>query len=483
MSENHGALILASILALASCSENPATGKQQFTALMPASQEASVGASEHQKAVAQYGVYSDAALQSKLNAIGQKLAKGTERGDVKYTFTLLDSPIINAFALPGGYVYVTRGLMAWANSEAELAGVIAHEIGHVTARHSAARYSQSAVASLGLQILGATVKTPGLNQAAGLGANLYLSQYSQSQEHESDDLGIRYLTRAGYDPMAMADFLEQLNRSAAYESQVKGQAQGQGLNQFFSSHPSTPARVARSRAAAQAATAGGTQERDSWLRSIDGLVWGDSAKDGYVRGSTFVHPQMGFAFDALPGSTLQNGKNAVVGTTPDGVTTIFDMGQKPAGQSLGDYIANWTKGGATGIQATTINGKAAAAGQVPNGNLNGKSVSVHVIAIEGSNGNVYRFQYAVPPSLAANAQLQADIQKSARSFRTPTQAEANMASRRIRVVTASGSDSVQSLGARMNVSAPDNKEALFRALNGMNGGDNVVSGRLYKIVQ
>ncbi|NBO20307.1 MAG: hypothetical protein EBV03_14020, partial [Proteobacteria bacterium] len=285
-------LSVVTLISLEACTENPATGQKQFTGLMPTSQEAAVGASEHEKAIAQYGVYDNPAVQGYVKTIGQRLVPVTERKDVTYTFTVLDSPEINAFALPGGYVYVTRGLMAWANSEAELAAVIGHEIGHVNARHSAARYSTGVAAQVGLSVLSAVTDVPFLNKAAGLGTDLALSQYSQSQEHEADTLGIRYTQKTGYNPIAMSSFLQQLNRETIYEQRFKGQRSSGGLNQFFASHPSTPARVQQS-AQEASAFAGGQLKPDPAPRKT-GHVQTLQTTDG--RGGKGIYAMHDYAY-------------------------------------------------------------------------------------------------------------------------------------------------------------------------------------------
>lgn len=458
--------------ALTSCSENEATGKRQFTALMPASQEASIGAEEHDKAIAQYGVYGDQNVQNYVRNLGQKLAAQSERKDVSYTFTVLDSPVINAFALPGGYVYVTRGLMAWANSEAELAAVMAHEIGHVNARHSAARYSQAALTQLGLQVLSATVSSPGAGEIANLGANLYLAQYSQSQEYESDSLGMRYASRAGYDPRGMAIFLQQLARNDAYEKRG-----GQGLNQFFSSHPSTPARVQRAAGEAGQYQGGGTIGTVEYLRLLNGMTYGDGAGDGYVSGRSFIHPQLGFGFDAPSGFTLQNNKEAVIGQHPDGITMIFDMAKKESGQKIGEYLFNsWSGGHVGALQDTTIGGLPAATAVANQAELNGKAVSLRLVAIQASPTTVYRFQYAIPLDLANNERLQNDILTSARSFHTLSDAEKKTDGQRIAIVAAKSGDTAQSIAGGMDPN-------LFYAINGLDGGAPLQTGTLYKIVK
>ena len=238
-------LMCSAIALLAGCSTNAATGRTQFAGLMSPQQETQVGASEHEKIVKQFGLYKNSKLQSYVTEIGKRVSVNTERADVQYKFFVLDSPIVNAFALPGGYVYISRGLMALSNSEAELAGVLAHEIGHVTARHSAERYSHGVVTSLGAAVIAAAVDSTGVSQALGLGSNLYMSSYSRSQENEADSLGIRYLSKGGYEPKAMSSFLNAMQNQSAVDSKAKGEKSG-GAN-YFSTHPATADRVAKTR--------------------------------------------------------------------------------------------------------------------------------------------------------------------------------------------------------------------------------------------
>ncbi len=479
---------VVSLIALEACSVNPATGEQQFTGLMPASQEASVGATEHEKAIAQYGVYDDARVQNYVKSVGDRLVPVTERKDVgTYTFTVLDSPEINAFALPGGYVYVTRGLMAWANSEAELAAVMGHEIGHVNARHSAARYSQGVAAQLGLSVLSAVTNAPLLNQAAGLGSDLLLAQYSQGQEYEADTLGIRYTQKIGYDPLAMSRFLQQLNRESAYEQQFKGQRAGGGLNQFFASHPSTPARVQRSAQEGSVFIGASTQYKDdvvAYMTAINGLTYGDNGKEGVIKGTSFVHPTMGFRFDAPSGTTLKNSSEAVIGTRQDGLARIFDMAKKDAATPIDQYLNPvWRKGGATGTQPVQIAGMPAATGQ-SQGTVNGQSMSVRVVAIQASPTEVYRFQYAVPMAAATNMTVQNELQASARSFRLLTPAERTVSGQHVQVVAAAAGDTVDTFAEKMGgLSSLEEAKALFIAINGMDSAQPLQVGKLYKIIR
>ena len=226
------ALLLIPALALPSaCARvvNPATGQTEFTAMSPA-QEQEIGEEQHPQVLMQFGgPYDDAELQSYVSRIGDELAAVSELPELDFTFTVLNSEVINAFALPGGYVYITRGLLALADNEAELAGVMAHEIGHVTARHSAQRYSRGVLAQGGLAIgtvlagvLGGGAAADLVQQAGGLGAQAYLAGYSRDQEFQADELGVRYMARAGYDPTAMSSFLEKLERNDQLMRRLSG---------------------------------------------------------------------------------------------------------------------------------------------------------------------------------------------------------------------------------------------------------------------
>ena len=208
---------------LAACATAPGTGRTIFTGGLSEEGEADLGRQEHPKVVAQYGgAYNDPELARYVSSVGDFLVKTSERPELDFTFTILDTPIVNAFALPGGYIYVTRGLLSLSNSEAELAGVLGHEIGHVTARHTAERYGQAVaanVAGLGLGVL----LGGGAAQASGALSGLLIRSYSRDQEFESDMLGGRYLARAGYDTAAMAGFLTQLQAHSRLEAQLAGQ--------------------------------------------------------------------------------------------------------------------------------------------------------------------------------------------------------------------------------------------------------------------
>ncbi|MBX9634943.1 MAG: M48 family metalloprotease, partial [Magnetospirillum sp.] len=213
---------LIAVLFLAACQMVPATGREGFN-IVPPSQEAQMGAEAHPDILKQFGgAYDDPAVQAYVAGIGQRLGRASATPAADFRFTVLDSPVVNAMALPGGYVYVTRGLLVLADNEAELAGVLAHEIGHVTARHSSQRISRAAVGDLLAGAIGAVVGVPGLGEVAQLGAGAYLQSYSRDQEAEADQLGIATMAPAGYDPHAMASFLDKLDQQSQLEAVLAG---------------------------------------------------------------------------------------------------------------------------------------------------------------------------------------------------------------------------------------------------------------------
>lgn len=477
-------IIFTPLVAVAACSTNQATGRNQFTGLMPASQEAAIGAQEHQKVLAEFGgEMKNSQIQSYVRQVGQKIVPFTERQDVNYTFTVLDTPVINAFALPGGYVYVTRGILALANSESELAGVIGHEIGHVTARHSAERYSTSVVTGLGASILAAAVNVNGASEVLGVGANLYLSSYSRSQEHEADNLGVRYLSRAGYDTMGMANFLSSLEASAALESKERGEPETTGANSYFSTHPVTAQRVAQSTAEAQKyPNTNANQNRIEYLRMINGLEVGDSSEQGFVDNGFFVHPQLGFKFAIPSGYKTTNTPSAFVAQGSNGAL-VFTAGRKQSGQSIADYLRNNVLQGNTSnardFGTNTINGMNTASVE-QTGVVNGRQSNVRFVVFEWDSTTVYQFALAMPTNIS-NAEVQA-MQQAAFSFeRLSNSQKNNYRPKSLTLRVAKAGDTVQSMSADFPYNDNLNAER-FRVFNGMSAGEQVVPQQAYKVI-
>lgn len=302
------ALMVIGIASLSSCTTDYVTGQRTFS-LVSESQEIAMGKEADPQIVAEYGLYDDRELAVMLDNLGQKLSKVSQRPGLSYTFRVLDSPVVNAFALPGGYVYVTRGILAHFNSEDELAGVLGHEIGHVVARHSAEQMSRVQLASLGLGI-GSLVSDEFQKFAnvAEAGMGLLFLKFSRGQESESDMLGVEYSTKLGYDAHKMAGFFETLK-------QMSG-ASGQSLPSFLSTHPDPGGREVNVNNLTdewqqKVAYAPLNKNKYDYLKMIDGIVYGDDPRHGYVENEMFYHPDMTFQFPIPSGWKAVNSSSTV----------------------------------------------------------------------------------------------------------------------------------------------------------------------------
>ena len=474
------AIFLAVIFLAAGCTTNPATGERQLAPLMSAEQEAQAGADAHPKILAAYGgAYSDAKLGSYVASVTARIVKATNRPDGPYRVTVLDSPVVNAFALPGGYVYVTRGLMALVNDEAELAGVIGHEIGHVNARHSAQRQTAAMGTSLLGAVLGAVVGSDAVNQIVGLGGQGLLASYSRDQEYEADMLGVRYLAKAGYDPFAAADFLQSMGAQEALNAQIRNAQYDASRNDWLASHPATPDRVAAARQhASDTGIAQGQlpRNRDAYLSAVDGMLYGDDPEQGIVRDREFIHPKLRFAFDAPQRFTITNSARAVLIEGPDGTVVQFDGAKKAAGVEIGQYLADvWGKGvKLSPVERFKVNGMNAATAAAKVGKYNGR-----LVAIEYAPGEVYRFLAGTLPQTGNT--YAAAIQSLVMSFRKIPAAEAKAVKPlRIDIVTVRAGDTAETLGRRMVFS--DYAADRFRVLNGLGRGEQPARGQRVKLV-
>ncbi len=298
-----------------SCAVNPVTGKKQLM-FMSEDQEIALGIEANPSVIAEFGVYENATLQKFINDKGQDMARISHRSNLKYQFQILDSPVVNAFALPGGYVYFTRGIMAHFNNEAEFAGVLGHEIGHITARHGASQQSKQILVSAGL-MLGMVVSKDFQQYAdiAGAGAQLLFLKFSRDDESQSDKLGVEYSSKIGYDAKEMAGFFNTLDR-------LSGGPEGR-VPSFLSTHPNPADRnvkVAKMATEMQSVNPGKQYNvnRDSYLRMIDGLVYGEDPRQGYVENDNFYHPELKFQFPVPQGWQLANSPQQVQMAPKDG---------------------------------------------------------------------------------------------------------------------------------------------------------------------
>jgi predicted Zn-dependent protease len=471
------ALIAVTAPWLAACETNPATGERMISLMSP-EEEQKIGAAESPKAVQEFGgLYKDPELTRYIDSIGQLLAHTTETPDQKFSFVVIDTDVVNAFALPGGYVHVTRGLLALANNEAEAAGVIAHETGHVVARHAAQRDTQAKLGGIGALVGGLLLGDIGA-QVGQFGAGAYVAKYSREQEFEADSLGVRYLRRAGFDPEAMADFLSSLEANSELESKVAG-AKDPSMD-IMASHPRTPDRV---RAAIKEAGAGAPvkdpiEGRDVYLRKIDGLIYGDSPNNGFVRGNRFAHPVLRFGFEVPQNFKLINQPDQVVAQGPQGAAILFSQAQVNAAPA--DYLRQISVGGAQlgNIQRTTVNGMEAATGAL-SGNTQKGPVELRVLAVRLDANSLYQFISLAPGQAAGQANDA--FQRTVNSFhRLSPQEAASLKPLRIKVVQVQAGDTVQSLAAR--TAFPDYKVERFMVLNGLKQGEALRPGQLIKLV-
>ncbi len=444
--------------------------------------EARIGAEQHEKILAEFGgAYDDPELAAYVDSIGQFLALTSERPNVKFTFTVLNSPIVNAFALPGGYVYVTRGLVALAGDEAELAGVIAHEIGHVAARHGAQRMSNAMLANLGLGLLGVLTDSDQVAGLAQLGALAVVQGYSREQEYEADLLGVRYLSRAGFDPEAMASFLAKLRAHSQLESIIAGNPQSQDQFDILATHPRTAERVRR---AISAAGLRPVREpivgRDIFLRKVDGILYGDDPEQGIVQGPEFIHPAMRFRFEAPPDFQLLNGTTQVIAKGPDGAALIFDLDLRKDVRAPRDYIQQvWAPDAALkGLESIRVNGFDAATATAT-ATVSDQSYDVRLVAIAFNSEIFFRFTFLTPPP--ATSKYREPFQRTTYSFRSISRAEAErVRPRRLAVHQVRSGETATSISNRI----PGEKYPLerFLILNGRYPDDPLRQGEMVKTI-
>lgn len=313
--------LVAFLFLLNTCARNPVTGKKQLV-LMSEAQEIAMGQEADPQIVAQYGLYDDKALQAFITEKGNAMAAISHRPQLKYEFKVVDSDVLNAFAVPGGYVYFTRGIMAHFNNEAEFAGVLGHEIGHITARHTVVQQSKQVFSQLGL-IAGIIIK-PELGQfaeQASQGLGLLFLKFGRDAERESDRLGVEYSSKIKYDATQMAGFFNTLSR----QSEAAGAAE---LPDFLSTHPNPGDRnVTVAKLATEwKKTLNLTNpqiNRDSYLKRIDGLVYGEDPRQGYLENNVFYHPELKFQFNVPQGWKYQNTPQRVQMAPQDGQALMF----------------------------------------------------------------------------------------------------------------------------------------------------------------
>jgi len=468
-------------LALTNCAVNPVSGNPNFVT-MSESQEVSVGRNEDKKVREQYSTYDDAELQRYVSDIGQRLAKSSHRPGLQYQFLVVDSPEINAFALPGGYIYITRGILAYLNSEAELAAVLGHEIGHVTARHSVQQMSAATAANVGASML--QIFVPQMRNSAGdmlintLGGAL-LSGYGREHELEADRLGAEYLSRTGYDPQAMIKVVGVLKNQELFDAEV-AKAEGREPRRYhglFASHPDNDTRLQE--VVREAGKVSGTENRinrEEFLRRMEHMVFGDSPEQGIVRNNTFFHSKLGLTLQFPAGWKVQNGTQNVTSMSPDR-NALVDLRSAGAAQGApSDVLRRLLKlGNGSSVTPITIGGLQAAVTQLP---ISGKPTRVAVVFL-GKSAFAIGLQAS---SDAAFRQYQNVMETSLQSFHAITAQEREQAKPlRIRVINASAGTTFADLAKKSPLGRF--AEGHLRVINGLYPTGEPVTGQALKIVE
>ena len=340
--ENKYSIIIILVLSflLSSCQINPATGEKELS-LISKKEEDDIGKSEHKKIIKQFGIYENRRLQNYINSLGEFLVSTSELSNKTFTFTILDSPIVNAFALPGGYIYLTRGLLALCDNEAQLAGVISHEIGHITARHSARRYTKSVGTNLILNVLGTLTNNQVARNLMGQGAGLFLLSYSRSQEYEADKLALRYMNRAGFEALEMANFLELMENYSKIKSEILKTKNTS--SELLRTHPNSSKRVKEVIAEANNTTQiNPILGRDIYLKKIDGLLFGHKQDEGFFLKNRFVHPKLKITFPLIDDFYFINTPKKILGINNKKSQIIYDIAETN-NIELRKYLVSWSK--------------------------------------------------------------------------------------------------------------------------------------------
>ncbi len=417
------------------------------------------------------------------------MQSGLGNAESDFNVTLLNSSVNNAFAIPGGYVYITRQLVALCNSEAEMAGVLGHEVGHTAARHSKKRQQQSTIANIlgvGGTILGAVLGDSGgllgavgggLKQYSGTLAQVFSLKYSRGQEEQADDLGIRYLSKAGYDPAALSAMLNSL----ALQTSVDARASGMGDNrvpEWASTHPDPAKRVVRALNGAKAYPVSNNRKADTHMAAINGMLYGDDPAQGVVEGQDFLHPDIKMKFTAPTGFGMQNGTDAISINGNSG-KAIFSQANFTGDRSA--YVAAALKSvsgqnqtiPAGEIRQTTVNGIPAFYSSAVVTTQQGQR-EVTVFAYEWGGNVGYHFIAITAPGTDPFAGMYSSMSRL-----TASQAAA-VKPRKLRVVTVGRADSVASLAQRMAYTTLQTER--FLALNGLSANAAVTTGQKVKIV-
>jgi len=471
--------VVVAVVLVAGCSAISGTGEPTaavFGKNVPrAAGQEGIDTEEHSRIVAAYGgIYHDPEIEQTLVPIVSRIVAASDRPDQAYRITILNAPAVNAFALPGGYLYVTRGLLALANDSSEVAAVLAHEMGHITANHAAARQAKAREAIVVSKAVSEVLQDDNSGQLALASSQRTLAGFSRQQELEADVIGVRTIGKAGYDPFAAARFLTAMAHFSDFRASMILRDK---RPDFLATHPSTPERVAFAEKAARqfGAPGVGAVDRDRYLDGIDGMVFGDDPSQGFVRDRMFIHPALAIGFTVPEGFVIDNTSEAVLATGVDGTALRFDAVGLVQGTDLGEYLkSGWVNGLDEGsIRSFSVNGLQAASAAAQ-----AKGWFFQIAVIQAGGAATYRFIFAnetVTDAFKNEAQATVD------SFRKMSAPElAGLKALHVHIVEAAAGDTEAIVARRMR--GVDRPRDLFRALNDLDPGARIDAGTKLKIV-
>jgi predicted Zn-dependent protease len=470
------AIGLALLLAVAGCSGlgskfSPASAVLAETGRRTATTDSE----ENARIVAAYGgVYHDDRVEQTIAAIVSRIVAASDNPDLSYRVTLLNAAAINAFALPDGHLYVTRGLLALATDASEVAAVLAHEMGHVTANHAAQREQRAKNALIAQQAVSDVISDEQSRQLALAASERTLAAFSRQQELEADGIGIRTVARAGYDPYAAARFLGSMAKYSDYRNSLAAKDQ---RPDFLLTHPSTPERVQFAQESAKAYGAPGAVDpgRDRYLGGIDGMIFGDDPSQGFVRDRSFMHPGLGVGFTVPAGFVLDSAAEAVLATGADGTALRFDAVALSGASDVSTYLKS---GWVNGLDANTIQTFSVGSFAGASAKAKAKGWFFQIVVLQSSNGSVYRFIFANEADTAGFRKAASD---TVATFRALTATEmASLKPLRVRLVTVAKGDTEAALARRMK--GVDRGRDLFDVMNGVAPGAALAVGSRVKIV-
>jgi predicted Zn-dependent protease len=436
--------------------------------------EEAIGARENPRVVAEYGgIYSDPEVEQATAKVVARLVAASDDPSRHYRVTILNSPVANAFALPGGYLYVTRGLIALTSDSSELAAVLSHEMAHVLLNHALARAQIAEQADLVERVAADVLSDPGESQSARADSRHTLATFSRNQEVEADRAGIAIAGRAGFDPFAASRFLDKLEDYAAFRSAL---GRHDDAASFLASHPATGDRRERALVVARQFGAPGVagEAHDGYIEALDGMVYGDDPSEGFVRGREFMHPRLSIGFRAPSGFRLENTKEAVLAAAGEDTAMRFDGVTVEPSVAPAEYLASgWVNGLIeSSIQTTTVNGLPAATAEAAAGDWAFRIGAVRV------GSSMYRIIFA---DRSDGPGVEQALQETLGSFHRLGKDEiARLRPLRIQVVTARAGDTFASLAGRMR--GTERQQELFELLNSVGPNDPIVPGQRMKIV-